>query len=210
MKNICLLSVFILITIYSATFGQSDTIKKGAYRNHIDFAKNQPLYESRFYFSKQNNRKIPELYFVRTTDLHISYRKLKKVIWGIYDGGAFYINAGRIGMKEGYIRIEKLERYSYFKGIPIKSLIQKDKLNQSAYMFGATGAVLTSIEIAKENKNKIHYVLNLETGMVNLLTRNYMLMVLQPHPELLNAFQAEENNESIDVLLKYIDLLNKK
>ena len=137
-------------------------------------------------------------------------RIVNKIIWGIYDGNSLYINAARIGMIKGYIRIEKLGRYSYFKGIPIISISQQDKMNNSAVMFGATGSIITKSQIANENKNNVNYVLNLETGMVNLLNKSYLLLLLDHFPDLIDEYNQEDKNESIEVILKYLDLLNRR
>lgn len=210
MKNILILSGYLLINNLFVIFGQSDTVKTGAYRNSVEFKKNTPFLESRFIFVKRNIKKVPELYMVKSNDQSITINTINKVIWGIYDGKSFFINAARIGMIKGYIKIERFGKYSYFKGIPIKSIIQKERLNNSSYLFGVTGAIITSAQIAEENRGRVNYILNTETGMVNLLTKDYFLRILQPYPELLNNYQKEENGNSLDTVLKYIDLLNKE
>jgi hypothetical protein len=101
-------------------------------------------------------------------------------------------------------------QYSYFKGIPSMTLDQKERLNRSSVVFGATGSTLTGITIAVENKDKIHYVLNMHTGMINLLTKEYMIRILEPYGELLSYFYLEEKSSSIKVLLEYLDRVNKK
>lgn len=188
---------------------QPDSLKNGAYRNSVDFNKNKPLYQSEFTFVKKYHEQIPELYLVKSINPKIQKKIINNVIWGIYYNHSFYLNAKKIGMTEGYIKISDLKIYNYFRGKPIMTLSQRARLNKSIFEWGLTGALLTSAEIEAENKDNIHYVLNIKSGIINLLSKEYMLRLLKLHGELLLNFQIENNNDSIEVFLKYLDLVNK-
>ncbi len=209
MTKLYIIAILVLTICFEETNCQSNAIKNGAYRNSVDFNKNKPLYETDFIFIKKNSKKIPELYRVKSKNKKIKKSLIKYSVWGIYNDSTFYLNLKRIGMVNGYIKITKFGKYSYFKGLPIKTLAQEAGLNNAAFTYGLTGAFVTGTMIASENENKIHYVLNMETGMINLLTRDYMIKILQPYYELLFNFQHEPNNDSLEILLKYIDLVNK-
>jgi hypothetical protein len=222
LKVLSLLTVALL-----PAYGQFDSLKYGAYLNSTEFNLNKPRYESEFIVTKKSQLgyygyadsslypaaklKIrPDLYLVTSTNPAIKNRTINKLIWGIYDNETFYLNARKIGMANGYIKIEELNRYSYFIGKPILSLRQEQMVNQAAFNYGMFGVLLSSLAIHSKNKNNIHYILNLKTGMIHLLTGKYVVWLLQPYNDLLEMYKSEKNNESLEVLLKYIELINSR
>jgi len=44
--------------------------------------------------------------------------------------------------------------------------------------------------------------------MINLLTKSYITRILKPYDYLLLSFDSEKNNNSFEILLKYLDLIN--
>ena len=198
-----------LSVFYTDIFCQNANHKNGAYRNHLDFQNNRPLTESNFRFIQKDNLRVPKLYHVISKDGSVKTKTIKKIIWGIYYNGSFFLNVEKLGMVNGYIKFDSLTKYCYFKGKPIMTLGQEERLNRSSRDFGLTGAVVTGTRIHIENKEDLHYVLNVQTGMINLLTKNYILRILEPYNELLMYFDFEKDNSSIEVLLKYLDLINK-
>lgn len=208
-KTVLLLFAF-LLAVSLVSYAQKNDIKTGAYRNSVDFNRNKPLYKTEFNLKAKHNKHIPNLYEIKPEDVKISNKILNKAIWGIYQDSCFYLNAERIGMEKGYIKIGKIRRYCYFVGLPVKSLNQQARLETSAFTFGLTGALVSNSVIDKETKNDTNYVINMKSGMPNLLTKDYMLRILKPYPGLLIKYQHEENNESLGIRLKYIDMLNQK
>lgn len=202
--------LFCLAIFCSPGCSQAETIKTGAYRNSIDFCNNKPLYELNFQFKKAKNKKVPDLYYIENENVSEDPIDNDNSIWGIYDGIYFYLNADRIGMTYGYIRVKKAGNYAYFKGKPMKSLQQKASINNSALMFGLSGAVITNATVNSENKDRIHYVLNFTSGMINLLTKDYMLRIMEPYGDLLYMFKSEVNNNSLEILQKYLELVNNR
>lgn len=209
MLRLSLISIVILLTTYDWASCQYESIKNGAYRNSVDFSQNEPLYTSHFNFIPKNHKKIPNLYKVKSENKSIKKGVLDNVIWAIFKDQSLYLNAERIGMKNGYIKIEKLGEYSYFRGVPVKSLIDQSRINNSALNYGLIGVAATSNKIKSENTEDIHYVLCLKSGMINLLSKNYMLRILRSHNELLYSFEHEENNETIEVQLRYLEFVNR-
>ena len=204
--------VIVLFCIFSnPAFCQygSTRYKNGGYRNHLDFKDNRPFCEPDFIIVKKYNKKIPQLYKVLPHNRSVKKKTIKNEIWGIYDGYAFYLNAYRLGMTEGYIKTEVSGQYSYFKGVPIMTMGQEARLNNAARNYGLSGVLIASLFINSRNKNKVHYVLNLNTGMVNLLTKDYMYRILQSNEELLVEFKNAVNKDSIEVLLRYLNKINQ-
>jgi hypothetical protein len=210
MKAIFTIAIIFLSAFHADIFCQFDDPENGAYRNHMDFNNNRPVAECDFRLIKKNNKKVPNLYRVLANDGCLKTKTIKKTIWGIYYNRSFYLNVEKLGMMDGFIKIDSIMEYSYFKGIPTMTLNQKERFNTSAILFGSTGRTITGITIAVENKDKIHYVLNMHTGMINLLTKDYLIRILEPFSELLSDFYLEENSSSIEVLLEYLEKLNKR
>jgi hypothetical protein len=199
----------ILLSLRLIVYTQFTPIKEGGYRNIGDFHKGKTIIDSVYTFEKSNYKKIPNFYkveflesFEDTNDMPLNS------IFLIYENNYLYINASRLGMKDGFIRVEKVEKFIYFKGTPVRSLEQKYRVNQSIFLFGAGGGVISNMNVDIENKDKIHYVLNMESGMVNLLTVDYLRMILEPYPELLFNFNIEASVESLETKLKYLNLIN--
>jgi hypothetical protein len=180
----------------------------GAYRNSVDYNKRTPMMNaSQLRITLDYHPRVPDLYKVTPLKRQVKRKTIRKEIWCICVDSNLYLNAERIGMVKGYIKITGLKKYSYFRGIPVKTLYQQARQNDAIINFGVTGALVTEALTQQENQNKIHYVLNTETGMINLFNRNYMLRVLQPHKELLFNFNLEPDYMS--TYLKYLDILNR-
>jgi hypothetical protein len=204
------ISAIILLTIGVIQIHcQNDTIKVGAYRNILEFNRQIPFYPCHFTFVNVNHDEIPELYNVFSNDKSVNIKNIDNTIWCIYDGNDFYLNAQRIGMTSGYIRFDTLKRYSYFKGIPIKSISQQARIKKSATSFGVRGLIVTGAIVKSENKNNTNYVFNKRNGMVNVLTKDYLITILNSYPDLLAKFQLEGNMDSLNTWLKYLDLIDK-
>ncbi len=208
MRRIFMLSVFLIVCII--VLGQTDSILIGGYRNIVEFKRKTPTYRSSFTFKKKEHPMIPELFYAKSNDRKIKGSILKKSIFIIYTGEKYYINAERIGMVPGYIKIDTLRHYSYFKGKPIKTAFQQEKNKNAFFYYGVAGYAISSAETYSEISGNIYYVFNSETGSVNLLNRQYLSLILQPYSELDLKYQIETNKDSLDVMLDYLDLLNKR
>lgn len=198
-----------LLSICTESYSQPILQKNGAYRNSVDFRNNKPFLENGFRYTRKKNKKIPSLYIVRYGKDEDESIVLDKSVWGIYEYPAFYLNVGRLGMKRGYVKFDTLRKYNYFKGKPILSLNQEARLNNAAKNFGLTGMAVSGTRISKENKSHVHYVLNRESGMINLLTKDYMLGILQPWYLLLKNYESEPDNDTVDIMLLYLELVNR-
>lgn len=209
-NNFALLTVFLLVnTLF--TYGQYDTLSNGAYRNIVDFNYNNPLYTCEFEFVNQKNRKIPELFSVSSPNKKIKAKSFRFEIKFIKTDSIIYLNTARLGMIEGYVKIHPIQTYCYFRGIPIFSINQNNSIKNSAAAFGFIGGASKSVKVKKEIENNIHYVFNLKSGMTNLLTKEYMLRLLESEPEyayLLKMFENEANNDSNEICRKYLEFVN--
>jgi hypothetical protein len=189
-------------------YSQLDTIPSGAYRNCVDFSNKKILYDYDFKMIKKESRAIPEFYEVKLNSGKINKKALNKLVYCIFDGNNFYLNLNRYGMANGFVNLGKPMEYCYFKGTPIRTVQQDENQLDSYLNYGLFGYAVAHAIISNKNKDHIHYVLEVKKGMIDLLSKNYMLRILEQYPVLLEHFQQEEENESLEVLLKYLDLVN--
>ncbi len=208
MKRSYFLTIFILLLINFQSRAQKEPFINGAYRNSVDFLNHKPLYQADFTFSPKYSKSVPALYYVRASNPQISNQKLFRNVWCIYLDGFFYLNAKRYGMRSGFIRIDSLETFTCFEGQVKNGYLRKERLESSFLMFGVVGYAVTSSRIHSENSGKIHFILNYKTGMVNLLTKNYLIRILQNYTDILLQFNLETEQESFEVLSRYIKMIN--
>ncbi len=212
------LFLFIMPVLFiSLAFSQYDTIRNGAYLNGIEFNRNNPLYSSDFKFIKKTGPyayseeiRMINLYDIESRNPKIKRNTIKKMLWGIYDDHSFYLNARKIGMANGYIKIDSLKLYSYFRGKPILTPYQGYRLDKAGFEYGLIGTAVTAEKISYENRENVHYILNAKNGLIHLLNKDYLLRILQPHGDLLLLYNLEEDKDSIFVMFKYVDLINER
>jgi len=205
--------LFLLIfigTIFSSVYSQVDTLRPGAYRNRNEFKNHNPSFNCDFTFTKKDNFKIPELYKVTSKNHRLKSSIINKEIWCIYDGDHFYLNAMRIGMKKGFIKFESIGKYLYFQGIAPRSLSQDDAVLNSTMAFGLTGWAVSNVIINSQNKQNNLFVYSTATGMINYLTSKFVTLILRPYAELSMKFELEEDKDSAETLVRYLDLINEQ
>ncbi len=203
------LAFFVLFFILDVSFSQSKLVP-GAYRNCVDFRNSITICsDSDLVFKLKKKAKIDFLYKVKSSRKGIKRSTLNNGIWGIVHDGNFYLNARRIGMANGYIKIYISGNFLYFKGLPLKHPAQNVSLANTAISYGLIGAAVESAYVITKTKHMVHYILNLNSGMVNLLTENYVKRVLQAYPSLLMEFEQDESTNSISRLKSYIEKVNK-
>jgi len=200
--------IYFIICLFSPLLSvcQIDIITGKAYRNAGDYAKDKPLYETTFKFSQKKAAKFHGAYKLKIEGLKVTQRDIQYSIWLVSDSKYLYLNGTRQGLMEGYYKFKKGFNYYYFMAEPMLSVHQQDRLNNSALLFGAIGASITAANIAAENNQKIHYVLDLEEGRTHLLTKDYIQDLLVDYPVFLNEFNNLENNTDIEVLKKYLEV----
>ncbi len=150
------------------------------------------------------------LYDIESRNPKIKRKTIKKMLWGIYDDHSFYLNARKIGMANGYIKIDSLKLYSYFRGKPILTPYQGYRLDKAGFEYGLIGTAVAAEKISYENRENVHYILNAKNGLIHLLNKDYLLRILQLHGDLLLLYNLEEDKDSIFVMLKYVDLINER
>ncbi len=203
-------TLYIFFFINFLLYGQYDKIRDGAYRNIGDFRNSKPLDTCEYNFSPKK-RMGTIFYKVNCKDRKIRKYRINLEYYVIKENNALYLNTARLGMSKGYIKIDTLLPFSYFRGVPMRSLKQDDIIANYSYWFGITGGTIAAVATEIKNRKKVNYVINIESGIIHLLTRNYLINILASRKEyfdLLKKFVQEPDQESIDVLKSYLGKIN--
>jgi hypothetical protein len=187
-----------------------------AYRNYNDFINDKPLYQTDFRYVRIKSIKTYDAFKVKSDELAISGNEFKYSIWIISDGEYLYLNGTRNGCIDGYIRLKKGSDYYYFMAQARLTTDQQESLNRSL-MYGAFGGAIAggvagaiaSSQTGINNSQKVHHVLDLINGQTFFLTKNYIRALLAEYPSLLQKFDDTDNNDDIEVLKSYLELINE-
>ncbi|MFN8256330.1 MAG: DUF6563 family protein [Bacteroidales bacterium] len=212
-----LMSIIFLTISFVKGFSQIDSVKNGIYRNFIDFKNNSPFYILNIQIEEIKSSSIPELYKVTPLDNKISEKTIKKIVWGIYNNGTFYLNVERFGMAPGYIKFQTLKKYNYFKGVTLGAMkIRRDNAREyiSAVVFAQSIATLSNgtggANFYQGKVHKVDYILDMNSGLPIELTKNYVLRLIDLYEDLKGRLNYSEDEASIEDLLYYIDILNQR
>lgn len=203
-----LTTLLFLSFITQNTHSQVIKIKEGAYRNLVDFHKNQPFTENvKFRFTEMR-----EGHIYKTSAIGKSFKnsRLNLKVWAIYQDSTLYLNLKRFGMGKGYAKMLILGRYSFFHGRVRKTAFQKEKVLEQYYISGLFGAIVAEHNILKNMDWNNLFVIDLQKGAPDNLNSGYIEMALSRHPDLLNAYIAESDKKAINVMLEYIHRLNSR
>ncbi|MEI7596769.1 MAG: DUF6563 family protein [Bacteroidota bacterium] len=202
--------LFLFLIQSTCAFAQQSTIKKGAYFTHNSFVANSPAITDSFVISYLYLEKEYQLFSVKSYDGKVRQKDINKSIWAIYDGHSLYLNCFRLFMTKEYAKVIHLGRYSYFTAPPLMSDKQQLAVSNSTVIFGVVGGIVASSNVNKQIRNNVHYVLDMKTGIPHELDKVYLLHILKSNEYLLSQFNAELNQDDINVIIKYVVLLNKE
>jgi hypothetical protein len=179
-----------------------------AYRNYPDFLNDKPLYQTNFQFILLKGPNANGSYKLKPETLKISKNILENGIYIVIDGDYFYINAVRQGLLGGYFKFETGHRYYYFVAQPRMNAGQEQGVYNSGVLFGAVGGAIAATTYDIENKQRSHQVFDLESGTTHQLTREYIRDHLEKYPSLLKEFNDLENNDDVEILKTYLEILD--
>jgi hypothetical protein len=204
-----LISLVLIIGCCIQTFGQSFTFKNGGYSKCEYLRKNKPDFEAGFYFKKKNHSVIPELYDASSSNPRLKTKKINRKIWAISDNGILYLNSYAFRERGGFIKIEKLGRLLYFRAKPVNQIKKDNLISELGDFFKVPELIIIGEIISAKTDGNNNYFVELKTGQINLLTMENMSRVLRFNPKLYLDFMHEADKESMETLLKYIDLANQ-
>jgi hypothetical protein len=201
--------ILLLLCLFAPllALSQIDITKAKAYRNPADFNNDKPLYETTFKFIRKKEARFHGAYRVKAPELKNTGKDLNYGIWIIADDEYLYLNGTREGLLDGYYKFKKGSKYYYFQAEPRLSNAQQESLNNSALLFGLFGAALTNAQMNVKNSQKIHHVLDLENATTYYLTKEIIQELLVEYPVLLREFNEIENNDDMEVLKEYLEII---
>ncbi len=208
MKVIRIAGFIILTFTFLNVKSQEIKIKEGAYRNIVDFHKNKPFVENVDFHFKEKAKE--HIYSVSAKNKKFKNSNLNFEVWAIFQDSTLFINLKRLGMGNGYAKILELGRYSFFIGRIALTADQKDRMNKSSFDFGLIGWAVSAYNIRKENGGNDLYLMDLQKGMPENLTINYMKFILRDDKDLFNKYMMESEKASLDVMIGYIKELNSR
>lgn len=124
--------------------------------------------------------------------------------WGLVRNDTLYIwySGSR------FIKAEEQGRVCYFKGPPYVTEGQRMAIRDNYFWFGNLAGAMTATDIYAQVKDRIHYVLEIQTGRLHPLGVGRMRIILADNPALLAAFERETQPPSVEVMLDYLRKLN--
>jgi hypothetical protein len=213
-------ALIFLVIIYHFSSGQTDSTKSGFYYEFSDFQKNQPVQYSEVKVKKIRKSEIAEY------EITIKGQKKSKELiyrnYGFYfENNILYYNAYRDGFAYGFIKFTSLKTYNFFIGFSEinskpddanKYVRVADEIYGDFNTYKAVPGPLKYYSPGIELPTKAfeYYVLNLKTGMVNMLNKEYILLLIKPYNDLKASFPSMEYNVSLKVLLKYLNQVNQR
>lgn len=203
-----------VVIIMSKSFAQAelDFIQTGAYLNLYDFKHNEPAYNCNFTFVKNPNDICDYIFYINSYDFSskISKKTLFKNIFIIKSDSSVYLNCYRFGMGNGYMRMVSFGRYCYLLGKGLITARDKQVMNKAAIAGGLMGAATAVVFLDIARNKPHHYIYDLNTGNLHTLDSSYVHFILERHSDLYGHFLNETVGDSVEVLLKYIMMVNDR
>lgn len=204
----------------SMLFGQSKPKIATAYKNHVDFLNDSPLVSASFIFIPDEGRNFYCVIDDKSDTLRIKNKEIKYSIWIIKDGEDLYVNSSRLGLADGYIRLESGHKYYYIMSEPKMTIAQQEKLRSTNQfnnfptssvpidLLGITVETANHIKVKKELKRQRHRVLVIEEGFTRQLTKEFIEDHLLAYPILLEEFEKEPDQNDIEILKTYLEIID--
>jgi hypothetical protein len=182
----------------------------GAYRSIYDFRNVHPFYTQEIIFSRNKYDTTDLAYYIKTYNKAegLNKKTAKEEIFAIYQNDDLYLNCYRFSMGAGFAKVLNNGRYSYFNGCGYYNEKGTGAAMGIAVMGGIAG-VSIGVGVGRFVKCK-DFILDFDSGNFHPFDSIYVRWILEPHFDLLDQFKHENDKESFDVLLKYIDLVNER
>jgi hypothetical protein len=197
-----------LISFANPGFAQLKDKHYGAYRSLLDFQNNRPSYIGTFEKAGKTKKKTT-IYILQPAVKEAAIKPAYDA-WMVYDNSGLYINRRYVKMGNGFYRMEETGMLCYFIGQHVKTVNETREIAEAAFWLGAAGYANAMLEVKRRNKDEVHFLLNLETGVVHTLNPGYLEMMMQPFAELHERYIKEPEAASVETMLAYLKELNKE
>jgi hypothetical protein len=196
--------LMIFTVFYSTTFAQNDfTFPNGVYLTHEQFKNRTPAFSADFRTILRSSGDVflsggnPYKFESKNDSLDKDF--IKKEIYAYVKNDSVFINCKHHKLQSWYTLALTKGNFIVFY-----SAVSTGKMIRNATLVSAGGAIGGAIS----GGNYDYHVLSLRTGNARELNKEYMKGRLKEYPDLLVAYEGEKKQNTIEVLLKYIDKLN--
>ena len=192
---------------------KAEKLKRGIYASFDDFLNNDPSVHIEFTL-KQRSR-VKQYWFggsdytVQVTGANGLMTNANKY-WGVCDGDSVYVNASNYQKARGYVKLLRLGRFCYTKGITSDYL----EGNGAIYSVGAVGgAVGGAVVGALANiPQQAAFIFNINNGKFTMLTEDVLTKILNRDSSLGAEYAAidKKAKKDPDVMLGYVEKFNQR
>ena len=207
--------IIALFAVFCSANGQlPSNLKIGSYKDFNDLLNNSPQNECNFQISQRSEFDIK---MVAGNDFKVISDKKSAInskTFAVFDGKNLYLNGIYINGYKHYCLVENHQRYLTLQaGIPKlskrKGVGYENSMAQISYnpIGGAIGGAMTGAELAMV---RLHYIVDCKTGIVKILSKDYLSNLLNDYPKLKSQFDLEKDAKNQTVLLDYINQINEK
>ena len=212
-------SIITLSLVFCSAFGQlPSSLKTGSYKSLDDLLNNNPQYECNFQVSQRSKFDIQMVagndFKVISDSKQIKKSEINSKTFAVFDGKNLYLNGNYINGYKHYCLVENNQRYLILKaGVP--KISKRKELGYSNSMIqvgsnpigGFVGGAATGAELAMV---RLYYIVDCRTGIVKILSKDYLTSLLKDYSELESQFNLEEDSNNQTVLLDYLNRINEK
>ncbi|MGE0634933.1 MAG: DUF6563 family protein [Bacteroidia bacterium] len=214
-----LISLLFFLLLSQVSLSQEFSDMWGMYKSSQDFVSKKSFYVADFSSDNTelddvyNNKQEVIYYRIKSSDSKANSLVKKEIVWGIYKDSILFLNAKRMGMRNGYLKVREFGKYSHFMGEYVLSIAEQDQIMRRSVAFGAIGGGLMAGLLMSDGVNSkgiLPYLMNLEVGVPHILDKVYLEFILRDYPDLAEQFKSEAKPDDLETQLKYVRLLNKR
>jgi hypothetical protein len=194
--NISILIMFVV----SSVFCQDFKFPNGVYLTHEQFKNRTPAFNTELKTIIRSSEEIfwrgGNLFKFESKNDSLKNEYVKNRIYAYVKNDSVYINCKHHGLQNWYALAITFGNF-----VVLKSAVKSD--------VAFTAALIGPISSTLVSGNDHLHVLNLRSGKCKELNKAYIKAALKAFPELLVKFEQEKKQNSMVVLVEYINLLNK-
>jgi hypothetical protein len=127
-------------------------------------------------------------------------RAIKEDVFAISNGDTLFLNCEMQRLQSWYAIANQKDSLLLFKAGICQDIFSE--LSTEASLYGVLGPIGT----AHAATIRYLYVLNIQTGKVEILTEKYLKKILKSKVDILKNYEAEKDRTSDEILLKYYEL----
>ncbi|MGB0273823.1 MAG: DUF6563 family protein [Flavobacteriaceae bacterium] len=205
MRNI--LSILIAIGFGNILFAQTTFYPEGSFKSFNNLISKESSKEHNLEIVKRTKGQIKfsggNDYQLISPDKKISKKSLRKDFYAYSDGDKLYLNCflHQIGLWYSLIEGESKTHYVFRGSTPMNPARYGIEMKDMSVLFGG---LIGGLSAAKRALIRIPYVMNKESEEITLISQKNINEFLKEFPELLEAFEKEEQKGDVNILMDYL------